>query len=287
MIKFNKEQLVMQSVQGKVHPPIMKRQYRVGSDGRPWILPATGGITYNFQIGDGCMGLAGDHVEPGVSTKNPDPAMDMAYNTLTCVGNQAKVITGEAKGAVGYVTGKHGGIDHVMIAFEQEVLEKLTIDDQFLVKACGQGMTLTDYPEIAVMNLDPELLNNMGIEDQDGCLVVPVTKVIPAALMGSGLGSDTMLSGDYDIMTRDAKSFAELGLQELRFGDIVMIQDHCNDHGPDYCQGAVTIGVIIHGDSYISGHGPGVTVLMSCRTPKIKAKLDPNANLANYLNFKK
>lgn len=56
MIKFNKEQLVMQSVQGKVHPPVMKRQYRVGSDGRPWILPATGGITYNFQIGDGCMG---------------------------------------------------------------------------------------------------------------------------------------------------------------------------------------------------------------------------------------
>ena len=45
--------------------------------------------------------------------------------------------------------------------------------------------------------------------------------------------------------------------------------------------------MIIHGDSYISGHGPGVTVLMSCRTPKIKAKLDPNANLANYLNFKK
>lgn len=33
MIKFNKEQLVMQSVQGKVHPPVMKRQYRVGSDG--------------------------------------------------------------------------------------------------------------------------------------------------------------------------------------------------------------------------------------------------------------
>ena len=98
-------------------------------------------------------------------------------------------------------------------------------------------MTLTDYPEITVMNLDPELLNKMGIEEQDGCLVVPVTKVIPAALMGSGLGSDTMLSGDYDIMTRDAKSFAELGLQELRFGDIVMIQDHCNDHGPDYCQG--------------------------------------------------
>ena len=187
MIKFNKEQLVMQSVQGKVHPPVMKRQYRVGSDGRPWILPATGGITYNFQIGDGCMGLAGDHVEPGVSTKNPDSAMDMAYNTLTCVGNQAKVITGEAKGAIGYVTGKHGGIDHVMIAFEQEVLEKLTIDDKFLVKACGQGMTLTDYPEITVMNLDPQLLNKMGIEEVDGCLIVPVTKVIPAALMGSGL----------------------------------------------------------------------------------------------------
>lgn len=286
-MKFNREQLVMQSVEGKVHPPVMKRQYRVGSDGRPWILPATGGITYNFQIGDVCMGLAGDHVEPGVSTKNPDAAMDMAYNTLTCIGNEARVITGEAKGAVGYVTGKHGGIDHVMIAFEQEVLEKLTNDDQFLVKAIGQGMTLSDYPEITVMNMDPKLLDKMGIEEQDGCLIVPVTHVIPAALMGSGLGSDTMLSGDYDIMTRDPKSVEELKLNELRFGDIVMIQDHCNDHGPDYVQGAVTIGVIIHSDSYIAGHGPGVTVLLSCRSPKIKAKIDPHANLAEYLNFRK
>lgn len=285
MLKTNRKDLVMQSVQAKVHPPIMKRAYRVGSDGRPWILPATGGITYNFQIGDRCMGLAGDHVEPGVSTKNPDAAMDMAYNTLTCVGNVARVISGEAKGATGFVTGKHGGIDHVMIAFAQEVLEKLAVDDQFLVKAYGQGLVLSDYPDVKVMNLDPDLLDKMNIEEKDGKLIVPVTRVIPAALMGSGLGSDTMTSGDYDIMTRDPKSFEELKLDEMRFGDLVMIQDHCNDHGPDYVQGAATIGVVIHGDSYISGHGPGVTVLLSCRKPLIEAKLDPEANLATLLNF--
>ena len=283
MLRYNKEQLVEMAVEGKVHAPTMSRMYRVGSDGTPWILPSVGGITYNFRIGDCCMNIAGDHVEPGVSTKNPDSKMDMAYNTLACVGNRARVITGDAKGAVGMVTGKHGGIDHVMIAFDQEVLEKLTMNDQFQIRAVGQGMTLTDYPEVTVMNMDPELLNKMGIEERFGKLVVPVTKIIPACLMGSGLGSDTMMSGDYDIMTRDRKSYEDLKLNELRFGDIVMIQDHRSDHGSDYCQGAVTIGVIIHSDSNTSGHGPGVTVLMSCRTPQIEGKIDPHANLAEIM----
>ena len=164
----------------------------------------------------------------------------------------------------------------------------MTVEDKVQVRMQGRGMKIQGFEDtVHCISVDPQLFEKMDIMVEDGRLVIPVAARIPAHLMGSGMGEFSAVKGDYDIMTRDAKSFAELGLQELRFGDIVMIQDHCNDHGPDYCQGAVTIGVIIHGDSYISGHGPGVTVLMSCRTPKIKAKLDPNANLANYLNFKK
>ncbi|MBV1708262.1 MAG: DUF4438 domain-containing protein, partial [Erysipelothrix sp.] len=57
-------------------------------------------------------------------------------------------------------------------------------------------------------------------------------------------------------MTRDPHTLKEFNLDQLRFGDIVFIEDHTNNHGPDYLKGSGTVGVIIHGDSYIAGHGP-------------------------------
>ena len=52
-MKINKNQLVMQSVQGRVHHPVMSGSgYRVGFDGWGRIPMATGGITYNYAIGD-------------------------------------------------------------------------------------------------------------------------------------------------------------------------------------------------------------------------------------------
>jgi len=45
MLKTNKEKCVMQSVQGRIHHPIMRAPgYRIGSDGVPRILPATAAI---------------------------------------------------------------------------------------------------------------------------------------------------------------------------------------------------------------------------------------------------
>ncbi len=288
-MRTNVQQCVMQSILGKVDHPKMRGDGNwVGFDGKGRILPGTGAITYNFFIGDRCMGIAGDHVEPGVSTRNMEAAENTAYNTLACVGNRATVISGDAKGAVGIVTGIHGGIDHVMLAFDQATLELLTGNDQFQIRAFGQGLELLDYPEITVMNTDPQLLEKMNIvENPDGTLGVPVTHVIPAALMGSGLGSTTMKSGDYDIMTHDPDALKEYQLDTLRFGDLVLIQDHVNLNGPDYLKGAVTVGIIVHSDSFTSGHGPGVTVLMTSRKPLIRPILDAHANLAELVDFKK
>ncbi len=288
-MRTNKEKCVMMSIQGKVdHPRAKYPGYRVGHDGKGRIIPATGGITYNFFIGDSCMGIAGDHVEPGVSTRNPVDIENSAYNILACIGNKAVVISGDAKGAEGVVTGVHGGIDHVMIAFDKRTLDKLTSDDKFLIKSCGQGLELLDYPDITVMNLDPDLLEKLNIvENSDGTLTVPVTHSVPAYLMGSGLGSSTMASGDYDIMTHDPKSVEEFNLKNLRFGDVVMIEDHTNVNGPHYLAGSGSIGVICHSDSFTSGHGPGVTILLTSSKSKLVAKIDQNANIANYLNFKK
>ncbi len=286
-MKTNKEQLVMMSVQGKVdHPGMAGFGYRCGFDGKGRIPVAVGGIVYNYKVGDSCMGIAGDHVEPAVSLKNPDAKENSALNTFACIGNQAKIISGDAKGRFGYVTGKHGGIDHVMIHFDAETLDMMTTDDKVLIKSFGQGMKLLDYPKIHVMNIDPDLLSKMNIKEENGKLVVGVTHIVPAFLMGSGLGSSSMMQGDYDIMTQDENANAEYNLNTLRFGDVVAIQDHNNHYGPHYKKDAVSIGVICHSDSFTSGHGPGVTIILTSKDDTIVPVIDENANIANYLNIK-
>ena len=288
MIKTNKEFLVMQSVGGKVHSPTIASPYRISRDGDPMILPATGGISYNVKVGDSCMTRVGDHVEPGVSVKNDNVNENNALMVLGCIGNTAKVMTGDAKGATGFVTGGHGGIEHTLVYFDEETLEKLNIDDKILVKAFGQGLKIEGFDDVVCMNIDPALLEKMKIKiTKDGCLEVPVATEIPPYLMGSGVGSATAFSGDYDIMTGDKEANEKYGINELRFGDIVLLQDCNNCFGRDYLKGSVTIGVVVHSDCIKAGHGPGVTAIMSCPVSKIRGRKDKNANIAYYLGITK
>lgn len=252
-------------------------------------LPGTGGITYNLSVGDPAIGWAADHVEPGVSIKVPGDKRyeNMGLNLMACIGNEARVVSGDAKGARGYVTGKHGGIEHVLIYFPAEDLEKMAIGDKVLVKACGQGLAIDGAPEVKVMNLDPDLLEKMNLElDSDGNLLVPVTAFIPAHLMGSGIGSLSACSGDYDIMTADPRAYRQYGLENLRFGDLVLLQDCDNSYGRGYLQGAVSVGVVVHSDCIMAGHGPGVTTLFTSKTGKIKGMPAKEANIAHYLGIR-
>jgi len=77
-------------------------------------------------------------------------------------------------------------------------------------------------------------------------LEVPVVTEIPAYLMGSGIGSATAFSGDYDIMTGDLEANKQFGIDELRFGDLVLLRDCDNTYGRQYLKGSVSIGVIVH-----------------------------------------
>jgi hypothetical protein len=253
------------------------------------MLPGTGGITYNVKVGDCAFGWEADHVEPGVSTildqDKRDSGPNRGYNFYACIGNEARVVSGDAKGAKGVVTGHHGGAEHVLIDFPDEVLEKLTLDDKILIKSFGQGLKFLDYPDVYVYNIDPNLLEKLSIEEKDGKLYMPVVAVVPSFLMGSGIGSTSMGTGDYDIMTADKKTLKKYGLDKLRFGDIVYIQDHDNTFGRCYRKGAATIGVVIHSDCKYAGHGPGVTTIMSCAMPKIKPVIDPDANIAKILKI--
>lgn len=284
-LRTNADRLVMQAVTGIIQHPTMRAvPMRTDRDGQVHILPATGSITYNVRIGDSVFGLAGDHVEPGVTIKNDrSEGENAALNVLSCVGNDATVLTGDAKGARGFVTGTHGGVEHVLLYFPREDLEKMAIGDRIQVRACGQGLQLLDYPGVQVMNCDPRLLTALGLREVDGKLQAPVTAVVPAHLMGSGLGSVTAARGDYDIMTGDREELRRRGLDELRFGDIVLLENCDTTYGRGYLTGAQTLGVVVHSDCIILGHGPGVTTLMSCKMPIFEPIRSREANLARLL----
>ena len=283
MLETNRDQLVATSVIGEVSSPRASTDpLRVGHDGVARNLPGTGGITYNVKIGDSAMGWAGDHVEPGVTVKNPDVMQNGALQALSCVGNRAYIVSGEAKGAKGYVTGTHGGVEHLICYFDDETLEALIIGDKIQVRACGQGMEFADHPNVRIKNLDPNLLTKLGLKAEGDDIRAPVAAVIPPQLMGSGLGA-TSDRGDYDIVTNDKSVHKRYRLQQLRLGDIVAIKDHDNTIGRVYREGAMTIGVIVHSDSYAPGHGPGVTTLLTSSTGNIKPLLDETANISRYL----
>jgi hypothetical protein len=282
MIKTNIDKTVMQSVQGEIHHPTQKSAYTIDHEGQLHVLPSVGGITYNVKIGDAAFGWEWDHVEPGVSMKNNDPNENLALFTLSCIGNEATVISGDAKGAKGYVTGMHGGIEHTIICFEQQELQKMAIGDKILIKAWGQGLKLVNYPDIKLMSIDPKMFLKIPIVEEDNKIKVPVVAEVPAYLMGSGIGSPTAYNGDYDIMTADMAEVKRCGIDKLKFGDLVLLRDCDNTYGRGYKRGAVSIGVVMHSDCVIMGHGPGITTIMTCKESQIEGILDEKANISNY-----
>lgn len=178
------------------------------------------------------------------------------------------------------MTGKHGGIEHVLIEFADDTLEALLPGDKVLIKARGLGLELLDTPDVRVSNLDPEILGAWGIREEGGALTVPVTHVVPAKVMGSGLGRDSVYRGDYDIQTFSPDVVAEFGLEDLKLGDFVAITDADHSYGRIYRTGAVSVGIVVHSDSFIAGHGPGVTTLLTSATEgRIQPVIDPGANI--------
>ncbi len=287
MLKTNISRLVMQSVQGEIHHPMSSYPYRLDHQGVSNVVPGTGGITYNVKVGDSAMNLVGDHVEPGVSIRNKDKHENCALNLLSCIGNEARVVSGDAKGAKGFITGTHGGIEHVLVYFKEEDLDQMTLEDKILVKAWGQGLELEDYKNIRVMNIDPDLFSKLEIKETgNGKISIPVVAEVPPYLMGSGIGESTAHNGDYDIMTADKEEVKRWGLENLRFGDLVLLRDCDNSYGRGYLKGAVSIGVVIHSDCIKMGHGPGITTIMTCKENLIEGKITKSANIADYLGIK-
>jgi hypothetical protein len=286
-VQTNRTRLVSQIVSGQVAPPLIAAAlYGVGADGVPRILPDVGGITLNVRVGDSAFGFEADHIEPAVSAHHPDDRINRAFCTFACVGNVATVAGGEAKGARGVVTGKHGGIEHVLIDFGVEVMEQMQIGDPISIRAVGAGLALAEGGDVRIFNCDPDLLEPLRLTAASGRFRIPVACVVPARVMGSGLGRQTVAKGDYDIQCFDPATVEEFGLDRIRLGDVVAIVDADNTYGRVYRTGAVTIGVVAHGASHVAGHGPGVTTLLTSASGAIEPFLDPRANLAEILELR-
>jgi len=286
-VTTNRSRLVAQVLTGHAAPPLLPSAlYDVGADGVPRILPSVGGITLNVRVGDGAFAFEADHVEPGVSVRHADDKINAAFCTFACVGNVATVASGEAKGERGIVTGKHGGVEHVIVDFPEKVMERMQIGDAVSVRAVGVGLALEDGGDVRIFNCDPDLFDRLGVERDGARFSVRVARTVPARVMGSGLGRQTVARGDYDIQCFDAATVREFGLDELRLGDLVAIQDADSSFGRIYRQGAVTVAVVSHGMSHIAGHGPGVTTLMTSTSGAIEPLVDIRANLATILDLR-
>lgn len=297
-LEYNHDELVLMAVEGVIAPPVLNDPpYRVNPDGELGVFPGVGGITYNFRAGDSAVNIAADHVEPAVSIYNMGSNKkrvsneNIGLNVLSNIGNEARVISGDAKGARGVVIGKHGGAEHVMVDFPDSVYEDLSIGDEIQIRSIGTGMRLLNIEGVQVMNVSPALMEALtkagtGVTG-DGRLRIHVTHKVPAKIMGSGLGRNHVYKGDYDINLFDEKTIEEYNLDTLRFGDIVALIDADNTYGRLYRTGAISIGVVAHSKSFTAGHGPGVVTLFASKEGKIDLVIDEKSNLVNLFNIKK
>jgi hypothetical protein len=57
--------------------------------------------------------------------------------------------------------------------------------------------------------------------------------------------------------------------------------------GPSHRAGAVAVGIVVHSDSRVAGHGPGVTPLLASPARAIRPVYAPNANIAVMLSLRR
>lgn len=279
-LRWNFDDLVEMAVTGQVSQPALRRGgYVHWPDGVGEILPGMYGITYSARVGDRAFGWAGDHVEPGVSIAHADERSDFALHYLTCIGNEAEVVSGLARGGKGVITGEHA---RLLVDFPPDVLEAMTIGDTVQIRSLGRGLRLESHPGIEFKKTSPALARALGLRTEGGRVTCPVAMELPPRIMGSGaeLNSEFV---DQDLMSGDRALMAELGIDQMRLGDLIGIRNVDHRFGRSYRDGWVAVCLCIHGDSVMTGHGPGILTLMTGPPELLDFHLDPSANIAHTL----
>jgi hypothetical protein len=288
-IPFNEADLVAVSVGGAIahpgFPGLPAEPYRLAADGTPFLLPAWGGIVYNVSVGDRAFGWAADCIHPGVSIRGSDDLKNRGLNVFACLGNSATVMTGQAQGAKGVVTGKSGRFsEHVIVHFPKKIRKKMAVGDQILVKSYGTGLSITGHEAINCKGLSPDLLKALPSKVENGILKFGVVATVPAFLVGAGAGL-TSEGGSLHMQSTDKAALAEAGLDQLKLGDVVAIENTDSRYNHGFLRGAMSIGIVGQTDGPRSGYGPGMTVIMTAPKGELGAFADPSANIASLLKL--
>ncbi len=159
-IRINKDKLLTIAVQGKVAPTKIATSYTTTWDGKAKLAIGIGGINYELKLGEKIFGWAsGDRATMGVATTGEGGA----WTNYTSIGNEVKILGGEARGEKGVIIGKFE--NYVLVHFEDEVLEKLTIGTSLHVKASGIGLEIEGYKDVFAHGISPEALEKLGIKE--------------------------------------------------------------------------------------------------------------------------
>ena len=271
------------SIGGYVTQPSFKNPgYIPDNDGNSVILPGMYGVVNNVKVGDKAFGWNGDHIEPGVSIDSENINEHFALHYLVCTGNKAIVRSGEAKGKTGIVTGEHA---RNLIHFEQNILEKICVGDQIDIITHGRGLRLLDFPGIEIKKIDPNLLKSMNFKVVNKKLIVDVAIELPIKIMGSGaeLNSEYV---DQDLMSGDRSLMKKLKIDQMKLGDLIVINHADHRWGRSYKKDHVSIALCIHGDSVMTGHGPGIMTIMTGTKKNLGWRINKKANLKNILKIK-
>ena len=282
-LKTNEKKLIKMSIGGYVTQPSFKNPgYIPDNDGNSLILPGMYGVVNNVKVGDKAFGWNGDHIEPGVSIDSENINEHFALHYLVCTGNKAIVRSGEAKGKTGIVTGEHA---RNLIHFEQNILEKICVGDQIDIITHGRGLKLLDFPEIEIKKIDPNLLKSMNFKVENKKLIVDVAIELPIKIMGSGaeLNSEYV---DQDLMSGDRSLMKKLKIDQMKLGDLIVINHADHRWGRSYKKDHVSIALCIHGDSVMTGHGPGIMTIMTGTKKNLGWRINKKANLKNLLKIK-
>jgi hypothetical protein len=282
-LKTNEKKLIKMSIGGYVTQPSFKNPgYIPDNDGNSVILPGMYGVVNNVKVGDKAFGWNGDHIEPGVSIDSENINEHFALHYLVCTGNKAIVRSGEAKGKTGIVTGEHA---RNLIHFEQNILEKICVGDQIDIITHGRGLKLLDFPEIEIKKIDPNLLKSMNFKVENKKLIVDVAIELPIKIMGSGaeLNSEYV---DQDLMSGDRSLMKKLKIDQMKLGDLIVINHADHRWGRSYKKDYVSIALCIHGDSVMTGHGPGIMTIMTGTKKTLGWRINKKANLKNILKIK-
>ncbi len=255
-------------------PSIGTTPYRVDRDGRPYVPVGDGGVVLGVHLGDLVGAVDGDHVAPGATLAHPDPAARSGLTSYACIGNPVRVRDGAAAGARGWVLGKRGEEGRVLVALPDEALAVLQPGDGVAVRAYGQGVVLAGT-DVQVMNLDPRLLDPLGVVVTVGRVEVPVRAVVPGRLAGNGIGRPAH-QWDVDL----AFPAGDPVLAGLRLGDLLAVTDLDVRYNIGYRRGWLTVGVVVHGDSPQPGHGPGLTPVLTGPADLLRPRVEDTGPVA-------